>query len=203
MLSRDQAFGLFEEIVGIVMEELDGISGYTEITDRIISRIGPAIQQAGTSGLRDRMNPSGAKSAAPVQRCSTKTAARIAGPPISTATVAGTSGNIHTIVKLRAGRSAMFPFQRKLVLPGEMEIKAGDLIGFSGRSWISAWHQLSHLRRFRFGESATLGSWRTPPDGRLLIFESTSLENLPCEISHENFTVRRRIWLHDICEHTR
>jgi len=49
MLSRDQAFGLFQEIIGIVIEELDGISGYTEIMDRIIARIGPAIQQAGTS----------------------------------------------------------------------------------------------------------------------------------------------------------
>ena len=49
MLSRDQAFGLFQEIIGIVIEELDGIPGYTEIMDRIIARIGPAIQQAGTS----------------------------------------------------------------------------------------------------------------------------------------------------------
>ena len=49
MLSRDQPFGLFQEIVGIVIEELDGIPGYTEIMDRIIARIGPAIQQAGTS----------------------------------------------------------------------------------------------------------------------------------------------------------
>ena len=49
MLSRDQAFGLFQEIVGIVIEELEGMPGYEEIMDRIIARIGPAIQHAGTS----------------------------------------------------------------------------------------------------------------------------------------------------------
>jgi hypothetical protein len=49
MLSRDQAFGLFQEIVGIVIEELDGIPGYTEIMDRIIDRIGQTIQHAGNS----------------------------------------------------------------------------------------------------------------------------------------------------------
>ena len=32
----------------------------------------------------------------------------------------------------------MFPFKRKGVLPGETEIKAGDIIGFSGHSWLSA-----------------------------------------------------------------
>ena len=46
MLSRDQAFGLFQEIVGIVVEELDGIPGYTEIMDRIIARLGPVMQRA-------------------------------------------------------------------------------------------------------------------------------------------------------------
>ena len=49
MLSRDQAFGLFQEIVGIVVEELEGVPGYEQIMDRIIARIGPAIQHAGNS----------------------------------------------------------------------------------------------------------------------------------------------------------
>jgi hypothetical protein len=35
-------------------------------------------------------------------------------------------------------------------------------------------------------------------DGRLLIFESTSLDNLPCEISHENFTGTQAHLLDDI-----
>ena len=35
-------------------------------------------------------------------------------------------------------------------------------------------------------------------DGRLLIFESTSLDNLPCEISHENFTGTQAHLLNDI-----
>ncbi|MBN2131575.1 MAG: hypothetical protein JW741_18900 [Sedimentisphaerales bacterium] len=49
MLSRDQAFGLFQEIVGIVVEEMEGVPGYERIMDRIIARIGPVIQHAGNS----------------------------------------------------------------------------------------------------------------------------------------------------------
>lgn len=49
MLSRSAAFGLFQEIIKIIVDELDGISDYEQIVDRIIARIGPAIQHAGNS----------------------------------------------------------------------------------------------------------------------------------------------------------
>ena len=49
MLSRSAAFGLFQEIIKISVDELDGIPDYEQIVDRIIARIGPAIQHAGNS----------------------------------------------------------------------------------------------------------------------------------------------------------
>ena len=49
MLSRSAAFGLFQEIIKIIVDELDGISDYEQIVDRIIARVGPAIQHAGNS----------------------------------------------------------------------------------------------------------------------------------------------------------
>jgi len=49
MLSRGAAFRLFQEIVGIIVEELEGVPGYEQIMDRIIARVGPAIQKAGNS----------------------------------------------------------------------------------------------------------------------------------------------------------
>jgi hypothetical protein len=49
MLSRSAAFGLFQEIIKIIVDELDGIPDYEQIVDRIIARIGPAIQHAGNS----------------------------------------------------------------------------------------------------------------------------------------------------------
>jgi hypothetical protein len=49
MLSRSAAFGLFQEIIKIIVDELDGIPNYEQIVDRVIARIGPAIQHAGNS----------------------------------------------------------------------------------------------------------------------------------------------------------
>ena len=91
----------------------------------------------------------------------------------------------------------MFPFKRKLVLPGEMEIKAGDIIGFSGCGWISAAINVATYGIPLWGISH-VGIMASAPDGRLLIFESTSLEDLPCEISHENFTGTQAHKLEDI-----
>jgi hypothetical protein len=61
------------------------------------------------------------------------------------------------------------------------EFKAGDVIGFSGNGWISGlinigtyglpWWGLSHV-----------GILAHASDGRLLLFESTTLEGMPCEI---------------------
>ena len=49
MLSRNAAFRLFQEILTIIVDELEGIPDYEQIVDRIIARIGPAIQHAGNS----------------------------------------------------------------------------------------------------------------------------------------------------------
>jgi len=91
----------------------------------------------------------------------------------------------------------MFPFKRKIVLPGETEIKAGDIIGFSGRSWLSAAINIATYGIPLWGISH-VGIMANVADGRLLIFESTSLEDLPCEISHENFTGTQAHKLEDI-----
>ena len=76
-------------------------------------------------------------------------------------------------------------------------IKAGDIVGFSGRSWISAGINLATYGIPLWGISH-VGIMAHAPDGRLLIFESTSLEDLPCEISHENFTGTQAHLLDDI-----
>ena len=49
MLARSAAFRLFQDIIKIIVDELDGISDYEQIVDRIIARVGPAIQHAGNS----------------------------------------------------------------------------------------------------------------------------------------------------------
>jgi len=77
----------------------------------------------------------------------------------------------------------MFPFNRKIAPPGEVEIKAGDIIGFSGRSWISAAVNIATYGIPLWGISH-VGIMAHAADGRLLIFESTSLDgNIPCEIT--------------------
>jgi len=80
----------------------------------------------------------------------------------------------------------MFP-ARKIALPGDTAIKAGDLIGFCGYSWLSAliniatyavpFYGISHV-----GIMATSPS----PDGKLRLFESTTLDGeVPCEIRNQ------------------
>jgi len=77
----------------------------------------------------------------------------------------------------------MFPFKRKIVLPGKAEIKAGDIIGFSGHSWISAAINIATYG-IPFWGISHVGIMANAPDGRLLIFESTSLDgDIPCEIT--------------------
>ena len=62
------------------------------------------------------------------------------------------------------------------------DIKAGDVIGFSGNTWISA---LINLGTYGvpFWDLSHVGVMAHAADGRLLLFESTTLENMPCEIS--------------------
>lgn len=66
-------------------------------------------------------------------------------------------------------------------------LKAGDVVGFSGTGWLSGiinlgtygipWWSVSHV-----------GILAHASDGRLLLFESTSLEDWPCEIYGEKFS---------------
>ena len=49
MLSRAAAFRLFQEIIRIVADEMEGVPDYVQIMDRIIARIVPAIKNAGNS----------------------------------------------------------------------------------------------------------------------------------------------------------
>jgi hypothetical protein len=77
----------------------------------------------------------------------------------------------------------MFPFTRKLVLPGEAGLKAGDIIGFSGRSWISAAINIATYGIPLWGISH-VGILANCPDGKLRLFESTTLDgDIPCEIT--------------------
>lgn len=75
--------------------------------------------------------------------------------------------------------------------------KSGDVIGFSGQSWISAAINIGTYGFPLFGISH-VGIMAHAADGRLLIFESTSLDDLPCEISGEIFTGTQAHRLEDI-----
>ena len=46
-LSREQAFGLARLMIEIIVDELDGIPDYTRIVDNIVTRILPAVENAG------------------------------------------------------------------------------------------------------------------------------------------------------------
>jgi hypothetical protein len=66
------------------------------------------------------------------------------------------------------------------------DLKAGDVIGFSGNSWISALINVGTYG-IPFWGISHVGVMAHAADGRLLLFESTTLENMPCEISGECF----------------
>jgi hypothetical protein len=76
-------------------------------------------------------------------------------------------------------------------------VKPGDVIGFSGKSWISVGVNIATYGIPLFGISH-VGIMANAPDGQLLIFESTSLADLPCVISGENFTGTQAHKLEDI-----
>ena len=65
-------------------------------------------------------------------------------------------------------------------------IKAGDVIGFSGDSWISDFINIVTCGLPRYGLSH-VGIMGEAKDGRLLLFESTTLDGLPCEIAGQPF----------------
>jgi hypothetical protein len=78
----------------------------------------------------------------------------------------------------------MFRYRKNPFIPDE--IKAGDIIGFSGDSWISA---LVNIATYGvpFWSLSHVGVLGHADDGRLLLFESTQLDGLPCEITGEVF----------------
>src|SRR3974390_1836959 len=62
------------------------------------------------------------------------------------------------------------------------KIKAGDLIAFSGNSFISDLVNIATYGLPRWGISH-VGIMGEAADGRFLLFESTTLDGLPCEIA--------------------
>ncbi len=67
-----------------------------------------------------------------------------------------------------------------------LTVRPGDLIGFSGESFISDFINVVTYGVPRWGISH-VGIMGEAPDGRLLLFESTTLDGLPCEITKEHF----------------
>ena len=65
-------------------------------------------------------------------------------------------------------------------------IKAGDIIGFSGDNWISALVNVATYG-IPFWSLSHCGIMAHAADGRLMLFESTQLDDLPCEITGEVF----------------
>ena len=76
------------------------------------------------------------------------------------------------------------PAPQQIVSPED--VKAGDVIGFSGNSWVSSLVNLGTCGLPRWGISH-VGIMAHAADGRLLLFESTTLEAMPCEISGKCF----------------
>ena len=66
------------------------------------------------------------------------------------------------------------------------EVKAGDLIAFSGESFVSDLINIATYGIPRWSISH-VGLMGEAADGRLLLFESTTLDGLPCEITGAHF----------------
>jgi len=86
----------------------------------------------------------------------------------------------------------MFRCRKDLFIPGE--IKAGDIIGFSGDSWISTLVNIATYG-IPFWGLSHVGIMGRADDGRLMLFESTQLDGLPCEITGEVFLRARELAL--------
>jgi hypothetical protein len=68
-------------------------------------------------------------------------------------------------------------------MPGEVEFKAGDVLGFCGYTWISAAINIATYG-IPFWGISHVGIVGSCPDGKLRLFESTTLDgNVPCEIT--------------------
>jgi len=78
------------------------------------------------------------------------------------------------------------PPQKKLIV-GEKVVKAGDVLGFSGRGFASAAINLATYGIPGFGCSH-VAIFGVTDDKRLLVFESTSLSSIPCAIRGSVFS---------------
>jgi len=90
-------------------------------------------------------------------------------------------------------------------------VQPGDIIGFSGESFISDFINVATYGVPRWGISH-VGIMGEAPDGRLLLFESTTLDGLPCEITGGHFNgtqahsldavvreYRGKVWHYPLC----
>lgn len=84
-----------------------------------------------------------------------------------------------------------------VILPVTDAIKAGDIIGFSGFYWQSVAINLATYG-VPFWSLSHVGIMAHADDGRLLLFESTSLDELPCEIMGKPFAGVQAHVLEDI-----
>jgi hypothetical protein len=78
----------------------------------------------------------------------------------------------------------MIRYRKNPFIPDK--IKAGDIIGFSGDSWISSLVNIATYG-LPFWSLSHVGMMAHADDGRLMLFESTQLDDLPCEITGEVF----------------
>ena len=89
----------------------------------------------------------------------------------------------------------MMSKKRNVVLDINM-MKAGDVVGFSGRGWISAAVNIGTYGLPFFGISH-VGVMANDPDGRLLLFESSE-DDIPCAISGERLVGTQAHVLEDV-----
>ena len=71
---------------------------------------------------------------------------------------------------------------RSLAMQTSITVQPGDIIGFSGECFTSDFINIATYGIPRWGISH-VGVMGEAPDGRLLLFESTTLDGLPCEIT--------------------
>lgn len=81
-------------------------------------------------------------------------------------------------------------------------VKSGDIIGFSGDSFLSDVINVATYGLPRWGVSH-VGIMGSASDGRLLLFESTTLTELPCEIAGTPFNGSQAHVLDDVIRNYR
>lgn len=93
-------------------------------------------------------------------------------------------------------------FHRQSKLFDQTSIKPGDIIGFSGRTWLSHFINLVTYGIPGIGLSH-VGIMANDNTGRLLLFESTTLDPLPCVIAGTTFDGTQAHKLEDVIRNHR